>query len=435
MDTQTSIEAGSPNRRDRSKRLGVGRKIAALGAVTALAAVGGKVVTDRISDAAARAAAEAAKTAAQQAKNDAATARSEAVAAQVATVAAEIRAGIDRAASAEQIGDLETAVREQQEAFVYAADLAGLDAEQVQAHLELPRMPEVTIAISPEVARAQDAATMYLLSFDMKTAVDDTALSTFACTVVKTGADTLTSAAHCFTNRVADNFLTPVPAKGGGGFVEPDNFVTSEELYVANRPFMSLGEARTSAARVTGFNRDHFSTDAASLVVGNTPEWFSAVAPLELRTETPAKGETLRVSGYPDGSSVPVAAEGVVLGELPPYLFGQAYGSYLTMVGIRPDANQLNVGSHGSSGGSAVDKDGRSFGAAAIIQRSDNPAGGEDVTPILDQMQAIERELGYRLADEDFILIGFAPVAPLEPKPLVTDPVLYAQIAPPTEGK
>jgi hypothetical protein len=340
---------------------------------------------------------------------------------------AEAKAAVD--ASKQQ--KLERKLEIQENITSYLSGLSGVDSEQIVEHSAYPALPEVTGQFSAEIAKKQDDATLYLFKFDTAMSeVDESTVLGYGCTAVKTGDNTLSSVAHCFPEAQG---LWPVdentPAKGGGEYTPPEEHISPYLYFVSDQPTITLGEAWESAMQVTSFNKDYVNSDTAILGVSNwreeeEPEWFSKIEPLQAMNSVPAPGTFARVSGYPNGSSEPIAAEGIVLGQMPATFIGYHYPSELTIVGIDADVYDEYTCSFGGSGETMVNQEGEWFGNLAYIGRSDNPVGSIMVTPTPEQLIQMEEMFNTRLADKNYILCGFAPAIPdMQPLPLFSGTV------------
>lgn len=331
----------------------------------------------------------------------------------------------------EQVGEAQDELEAAQSRIEVLSEISGIDSNLLEARENFRTLPEGSGFISPEVAKRQDEATMYILSYDSTLPEADDMELQFSCTAVKSGDNTLTSAAHCFTSYV--NLLTPdgetASLKGGPSYGnEVESYASTRKYFVASRPSMTLAEAREEALAISGMALDHHTSDSAVLAVdagaARDLQWFDNVEPLQMRSEQPFAGEYARVSGYPDGSEAPVSAEGVVLGQLLPDNVGLHYKKPLTMVAFRAVDNEDLSCSFGASGSTMVDGVGNAYGALAYISRSTTPTDSIDVRLYGERLFDIERKLYAQLVGEDFILCGFAPITDTDLKPFAT----YAEL-------
>lgn len=313
------------------------------------------------------------------------------------------------------------AVAESREVTEYLVGITGLSRDQLERHMTFPVLPEISSGtISPALAEKQDAASMRLFKVYPN---DPQAVPMFNCTVVKTGENTLTSAAHCFEDVFEDYGVAQ--GKGAGTM---SGYVSSYEYYVSTNPYPTLEDLKTQAVRVTGFNKDHTSTDTAVLSVENDgADWFNSVEPLSMSVSSPVPGSVARVSGYPNNSYWNETAEGIVLGEMPASLVGYQYSASLTVVGISTTGTPSYACNFGASGETMIDATGNAYGDLAYVGRSFDLPGAPSVIPRVDQLIAMEDLFKTRLAGDDYVLCGFAPATPIEPLSLRTDPSFTPQ--------
>lgn len=309
------------------------------------------------------------------------------------------------------------------------ASIADVPAGQLEARQSYKKFEAVRRnTISQEVINKQDAATLFLYKRDPSDASGNVM---YGCTVVKTGMNTLSSAAHCFPE--AQEIYSGDPTinqRGAAGTLT--GFSTPYEYYVSKDPALTLDNLDTNAIQITSLSKDYNGTDYAVLSLpeesAHNSEWFSKIEPLEMRYDAPQAGTIARVSGYPQGSdgkifTSPVTAEGVVLGQMPASLVGFNYLSDLTIVGVDPEYYSSFTCSFSGSGETMADETGNAYGALAYVGRSYNPENSPVVTPNGKQLLEMEEKFKTQLLGEDYILCGFATPERLEPLPLQITPL------------
>ena len=305
-------------------------------------------------------------------------------------------------------------------------NLSGLTVEQVDEHLLKLPIPEAQ-KFPEELERLQDNATLHLLSFYPGDVNGENVVSGHACNVVKVSDNQVSTAAHCTENSIFSDSMAFITDKGGGEPKEPVQRYSSMDHFVSNNPDLTYRQAQQSAMRVVGYGDNiHLGLNDGAIMALEPGEdgshWYDEIDSLPMRETVPQTGESVRVSGHTTidtGELEKVAAEGVVLGQVPGSIFGYSFTEDFLMVAVPLNEDTKFACNHGESGSALVDINGEAFGALAYVGRSANPnEASVDVVPSIEQVLEVETLTGARLAGTDFVLCGYSSTAGIDTQPI-----------------
>lgn len=299
------------------------------------------------------------------------------------------------------------------------SEVAGISGSQLRLHQSRESIPEP--GVFPEnIAELQDEATLHLLTYSGD---DSTEISNHNCSVVKVSESAVSLAHHCVSEQITGEVGYPV--KGGvvssnAEYPNPELWLATREFFISNQTGLSYEEALESAIPVSGFSTNGYYRrgDGAFFSLDNTEvdgtSWFSEIAPLEVRSTPPSKGEVVRISGttHINGNESDLQALGTVLGTFSATDFDNySYDGDMTIVAIPLNDKTGYSCNFGMSGSGIVDSSGRTYGALAWLSRSASPEESIPANvPEPWQELTYENVINYKLLGTDYVLCGYSPL-------------------------